>query len=228
MKQPFWAPALARVWRLLTLACAAWLLHSAPHRTAPPLSLEDARAFFPTAARLLPRADGAVAAQDEAGQSLGLLVVTSPEADSIVGYAGPSNVLVALDGDGAIAGIRILESADTPAHVKGLQNRSAFAQSLLGWRPALEPPPKPQGTSGSTLTALALVEGIAKRFGARAVSLRFPDPLTLDEARLFFPDAAALAIACIRAHWNWHTPTVVLGVDGVGLARETGNAASGA
>jgi hypothetical protein len=97
MKQPFWAPALARVWRLLALACAAWLLHSAPHRTAPPLSLEDARAFFPTAARLLPRADGAVAAQDEAGQSLGLLVVTSPEADSIVGYAGPSNLLVGLD-----------------------------------------------------------------------------------------------------------------------------------
>jgi thiamine biosynthesis lipoprotein ApbE/Na+-translocating ferredoxin:NAD+ oxidoreductase RnfG subunit len=120
-------------------------------------------------------------------------VVTSPEADSIVGYAGPSNVLVALDAEGGIAGIRILESADTPAHVEGLQNRSAFAQSLLGWRPAVETPPKPQGTSGSTLTALALVEGIAKRFGARAVSLRFPDPLTLEEARLLFPDAAVLA-----------------------------------
>ncbi len=202
MKQPFWAPALARLWRLLALACAAWLLHSAPNRPAPPLALEDALAFFPTAARLLPRADGAVAAQDEAGQSLGLLVTTSPEADGIIGYAGPSNLLVALDVGGSIAGIRILETADTPAHVEGLQNGSTFVQSLLGWRPASEPPPKPQGLAGSTLTGLALVEGIAKRFGAKAVSLRFPDPLTLEEARLLFPGAAGMAPDPQRPGWH--------------------------
>ena len=69
MKQPFWAPALARVWRLLALAGAAWLLHSAPNRPAPSLSLEDARAFFPTATQLVARADGALAAQDGAGES---------------------------------------------------------------------------------------------------------------------------------------------------------------
>jgi thiamine biosynthesis lipoprotein ApbE/Na+-translocating ferredoxin:NAD+ oxidoreductase RnfG subunit len=201
MKQAFWAPALARLWRLLALAWAAWLLHSAPNRPAPPLSLEDARAFFPTAAQLLPRADGAVAAQDEAGQSLGLLVTTSPESDGIIGYAGPSNLLVALDAGGSTAGIRILESADTPAHVEGLQNGSTFAQSLLGWSPASEPPPKPQWLAGSTLTGLALVEGIAKRFGAKAFSLRFPDPLTLEEARLFFPGAARMAPEQQRPGW---------------------------
>jgi thiamine biosynthesis lipoprotein ApbE/Na+-translocating ferredoxin:NAD+ oxidoreductase RnfG subunit len=155
--------------------------------------LEDARTFFPTATQLVARADGALAAQDEAGESLGLLVTTSPEADGLVGYAGPSNLLVALDAGGSIAGIRILESADTPEHVVGLQNGSAFAQSLLGWRPASEPPPKPEGLGGSTLTGLTLVEGITKRFGAKMVSLRFPDPLTLEEARLLFPAAAGLA-----------------------------------
>ena len=209
MKQPFWAPALARVWRLLALACAAWLLHSAPNRSTPPLSLEDARAFFPTTAQLLPRADGALAAQDEAGQSLGLLVTTAPEADGIVGYAGPSNLLVALDAGGSIAGMRILESADTPAHVDGLQQGSRFAQSLLGWRPASEPPPKPEGLGGSTLTGLALVEGIAKRFGAKAVSLRFPDPLMLEEARFLFPDAAGLAPDQQQPGWQ-----AVSGADG--------------
>jgi thiamine biosynthesis lipoprotein ApbE/Na+-translocating ferredoxin:NAD+ oxidoreductase RnfG subunit len=202
MKQPFWAPAVARVWRLLALAGAAWLLHSAPNRPVPPLSLEDARAFFPTAALLVARTDGALAAEDEAGQSLGLLVTTSPEADGLVGYAGPSNLLVALDAGGSIAGIRILESADTPAHVEGLQNGSAFAQSLLGWRPASEPPPKPEGLGGSTLTGLALVEGIAKRFGAQTVSLRVPDPLSLEEARLLFPDAAGLAPDQQRPGWH--------------------------
>jgi hypothetical protein len=44
MKQPFWVPVLARGWRVLARALAAWLLHAAPHRPAPPLSLEDARA----------------------------------------------------------------------------------------------------------------------------------------------------------------------------------------
>jgi thiamine biosynthesis lipoprotein ApbE len=192
MKQPFWIPVVARIWRLLALALAAALLHEAPHRAVPPLSLEDARAFFPAATQLIPRSDGAVDARDDTGQSLGLLLTTAPEADGIIGYAGPSNLLVALDREGGISGIRVLESADTPAHVEALQNGTPFAQSLLDWHPASDAPPTPQGTGGSTLTALALVEGIAKRFGARTVSLRFPDPVGLEEARFFFPDAAGL------------------------------------
>jgi NosR/NirI family nitrous oxide reductase transcriptional regulator len=201
MKQPFWVPALARVWRLCALALAAWLLHAAPHRPTPPLSLEDARAFFPAATRLVTRNDGALAVQDEAGRSLGVLVTTSPEADGITGYAGPSNLLVALDPEGGITGIRILESSDTPAHVEGLQAGTPFARGLLGWRPASDPPPAPHGIGGSTLTALAMVEGIAKRLGA-GVSLRFSEPVGLEEARRFFPDAAALSPDPARSGWH--------------------------
>lgn len=209
MKQLPWIPVVARVWRLLALGLAAWLLQATPHKLATLLSLEDARAFFPTAAQLLPRSDGAVDARDDTGQSLGLLVTTSPEADGIIGYAGPSNLLVALDGEGGIAGIRVLESADTPAHVEALQNGKSFAQSLLGWHPASDTPPAPQGTGGSTLTALAMVEGIAKRFGAKSVSLRFPEPVGLEEARLFFPEATG--VAPNQPKTGWHVVTAADG-----------------
>ena len=73
------------------------------------------------------------------------------------------------------------------------------------------------------LRVVLRVKDAREAIGAARVVLVRPVPRLAVGA-----DAAALAVACIRAHWNWHTATVVLGVDGVGLARETGNAASGA
>ena len=186
---------LVKLWRLGALALAAWLLHhgaKVPGEVGTNISISAARAFFPATAALVPQASGGVAAEDADGNHLGLLVTTSPAADGVVGYAGPSNLLVALDRKNKIAGIQILDSADTPEHVDSLRNSPTFAKSLLGWNPANEPLPPLQGMGGATLTGLAMVEGIAQRLGGKVGSLRFPEAITLQEARQLFPTAATL------------------------------------
>lgn len=196
---------IVRGWRLLALALAAFLLQRSSHHApagASRVSLETAREFFPTAARLSTPNTDTVLASDADDQPLGTLVTTSPQADQITGYAGPSNLLVALDKDNRIAGLKILESADTPSHVKALQQNSSFFQSLRGWNPTLEPPPQVAGVGGSTLTGLAMVEGIAQRLGGSHSSLRFPDPVSLQEIRSLFPDAASFTTDEPRKGWH--------------------------
>ena len=196
---------VARLWRPLALAAAAFLLHAsdlAPAGT-PALSLAQARAFFPDASRLRAAADRSVVALDVFGNRVGRLVTTSPEADAIVGYSGPTNVLVALDNDDRVLGIRVLGSEDTAAHVARLKSDPAFAGSFTGWTPRTRPAPKLEGIAGSTLTAYAIAESIQQRLSGAYASLRFPTPLTATEARSAgFAEADRLELHSPRMGWH--------------------------
>lgn len=196
---------LVRGWRLTALALAALLLQHAPRPAlhhAASISLATAQEFFPSAVKLSVSNGDTLIANDAEDQPLGRLVTTSPQADHITGYAGPNNLLVALENTGRISGVKILESADTPSHVKALRDHPAFLPSLRGWNPSLEPPPSVEGMAGSTLTGLAMLEGIAQRLGGAVTSLRFPDPLSLEEIRTFFPSAASFLPDKPRKGWH--------------------------
>jgi thiamine biosynthesis lipoprotein ApbE/Na+-translocating ferredoxin:NAD+ oxidoreductase RnfG subunit len=200
---------LVQVWRLLALGLAASLMHIA----APPagknaadfssaLKLSDARGYFPKATQLRPAGDGRLEVLDESGTPLGLLVLTSPQSDSIIGYAGPSNLLLAVGTDGRIRGVRLLRSDDTPSHVAALKSAGKFWDALSGWHPEKEPPPPVDGVAGSTLTAFAWVEAIAHRFTGGRVSLRFPEPITMEEVESMFKGAAQMLVDEKRDGWH--------------------------
>lgn len=140
-------------------------------------------------------------AKDADESALGLLVTTSPAADSVIGYAGPSNLLVALDKTNKIIGIQILESADTPEHIEALRQNPTFANSLLGWNPATAPPPRVDGIAGATLTGLAMVEGVAQRLGGKLGSLRFPEPIAMEEVATLFASATSTSPDIPRQGW---------------------------
>jgi NosR/NirI family nitrous oxide reductase transcriptional regulator len=199
---------LVQVWRLLAVVWAAWLLHMAvpsanKNAAAIPdaVKLADARAYFPKAHQLRALADGRVEVLDDSRTPLGLFVFTAPQSDSIIGYAGPSNLLVAVGNDGRIRGARLLHSEDTPSHVAALKGSAKFWEKLSGWSPEHDPPPAVDGVAGSTLTALAWVEAIAQRFTGGRVSLRFPESVVIEEAREFFKDAAELVAEETREGW---------------------------
>jgi thiamine biosynthesis lipoprotein ApbE/Na+-translocating ferredoxin:NAD+ oxidoreductase RnfG subunit len=197
---------LVKGWRLAALLLAALLLQRTTPLTESALTrlgLDDAKAFFPAAKRLKSGPNQTLLVQDEYGNRLGRLVTTSPDADSIIGYAGPSNVLVALDLHEKIVGTRILSSEDTPEHVDALRKDPAFEKSFKDWRPATQPAPKLEAHAGSTLTAYAVTESIQKRLSGNYVSLRFPTPLALKEVRdAGFPDAVGFEPNVPRLGWN--------------------------
>ena len=206
MPSPRVSAWLVKSWRLAALLLAALLLQRTTPLTESALTrlgLDDAKAFFPGARRLKSGPNQTLLVQDEHGNRLGRLVTTSPDADSILGYAGPSNVLVALDIHEQIVGTRILSSEDTPEHVDTLRKAPAFEKSFKDWRPTTQPTPKLEAYAGSTLTAYAIAESIQKRLSGNYVSLRFATPLSLKEVQsVGFPDATGFEPNVPRLGWN--------------------------
>jgi thiamine biosynthesis lipoprotein ApbE/Na+-translocating ferredoxin:NAD+ oxidoreductase RnfG subunit len=194
-----------RLVRLGLLACAAVLIYFAGRQPPPPddISLADARAIFPTAARLT-AGDVRLGGQtvlDESGETLGLLLTTSPHTDDIVGYSGPSNLLVALDPQMQIVAVRILSSGDTDSHVDRLRSETRFWQQFVGKGQSDQLSPI-EGISGSTLTSLAMGEAVERRLRGSAVSLRFAEPVKLREIRKLMKPARRFEADTPRPGWN--------------------------
>ncbi|WP_442506924.1 FMN-binding protein [Novipirellula sp. SH528] len=166
---------------------------SSAHVTAiADLSVDQVASLFPTAASLTGVAsdDGRMAVSDADGQSLGYVVQTSPESDHIIGFSGPTNVLIGFDDRDHVVGISILSSEDTRDHLLEVERSERFMSSLDGKsRDEIGHVGVVDAVSGATLTSLAIQESIIHRLGGEVGSLRFPTPLSRDDVKLLFPDA---------------------------------------
>jgi thiamine biosynthesis lipoprotein ApbE/Na+-translocating ferredoxin:NAD+ oxidoreductase RnfG subunit len=190
------SPQLLRLYRAGVLLVIVVLVHQQARwreaQRGSPISLRQARKFFPTANRVQLRdaERGLHFVTNTRGDTIGCLLTTSPETDNIIGYSGPNNLLIALDSRGAITGLELLNSGDTEEHVQKVKHDPGFFRTFIGWNPGHSPPPKIQGVSGATLTSFAIAESIQQRLVGAAPSLRFPEPVTLDEVRFLFSNAA--------------------------------------
>jgi NosR/NirI family transcriptional regulator, nitrous oxide reductase regulator len=130
---------------------------------------------------------GTVEVTNASGDRLGSVLQTSPESDNFLGFSGPSNLLVAFDSKDRIRLVEILTSRDTRDHLSLIEKNPHFFQDWIGLtqsQAANKESVKP--VAGATLTSMAIVQGLQKRLGAEKVSSKFPEPLTLGDARLFF------------------------------------------
>jgi len=177
-----------RFYRLGLLAAAVLLIRSqtSSQSSANTLTVERIRDFFPAAASL-----EAGVVKDASGITIGSVAETSPGSDRIIGYSGPTNTLLALDAQGAVIGLRILGSGDTPDHLAEVIRDRSFFKQFHGLRMGGNIG-KVDGVSGATLTSTAIAEGILQRLGQETSSLRFPEPITLNEVRALEPLAASL------------------------------------
>lgn len=204
-----------RMVRLGLLVAVAALLHVAGQqpRTPDSISLESAKIFFPSADKLAPEARlGGQTVLDEKGKTLGVLLTTSPQADDLIGYSGPSNLLIALDADQKVIGVRVLSSGDTPSHVEHIGAQRSYWQQFVGADVATRPE-KVEAVSGSTLTSMSFAEAIERRLYGTSVSLRFPETLKLREIRKLFKPAKKFTADQPRAGWAqvWDEQGTLLG-----------------
>jgi len=186
---------LLRLWRLLLLAAAVLVLQRAEQQRRAAdltLSVERVRDFFPGAASLQPVAD-LLAVRDASGVTLGYVMQTAPDSDTITGYSGPTNTLIALDANRRVKGLRVLRSGDTSDHLAEVVSTRSFFEQFKNKKADEIATLAPDAVSGATLTSLAIAEGVQRRLGKSAQSsLRFPDAITLEEVRALEPRAAAL------------------------------------
>jgi uncharacterized protein with FMN-binding domain len=158
-----------------------------------PLTLTQAQECFPAAASLRARGAEETEVLSAAGEVLGTLLQTSPAGDVAIGFSGPTNLLLAFDRAERLVKVQVLGSRDTREHVQQVSDDLHFLQQFVGIARS-EPLPPCDAVSGATLTSLAMMEAIQRRLGqATTGSLKFPEPLTLDDVLQLFPDAAEFA-----------------------------------
>ena len=157
--------------------------------TAPPL--DEIRAFLPAAAGLAGPQDGVWTVEDAAGQKLGATLQTSPQSDHILGFSGPTNVLLVLDPDNRVLGLRFLGSGDTREHLRQVARNEAFMCALDRLSlPEIAQAPV-DAVTGATLTSMAIIESLRNRLdqSRRSRSLRFPEPPTMQVVTQLFDRA---------------------------------------
>ena len=187
-----WKSLALRLWRVALLALAVLAIRRSHPPVAVELTVDRVRDFFPAAAALAPQ-NGMQAVKDASGTTLGHVLQTTPEADDIIGYSGPTNTLIALDAHGKVLGLRILSSGDTSDHVAEVVRERSFFKQFTGKTAAELATLQPQAVSGATLTSSAIAEGVLRRMGKSATtSLRFPDAITLEEVQKLESQATKL------------------------------------
>lgn len=144
---------------------------------------------------------------------LGLLIQTSPMSDTITGYSGPTNCLVAVDLNNQILAVRILTSADTLEHVDIVKDRNAFFESFRGlgmeasglWQEL-------DAVSGATLTSYAIISSVANRMGGVAPSLKFEQRPRMENVVSLFANVNTVEISDQSSVWNvFDSKRVLLG-----------------
>ncbi len=187
-----WKSLALRLWRIALLVLAVIAIRRSHPSASVALTPDRLHDFFPTASSLTPQ-NGMLAVKDTSGITLGHVMQTSPEADDIIGYSGPTNTLIALDTHGKVLGLRILSSGDTTDHLAEVVRERSFFKQFTDKKPADLANLHPQAVSGATLTSSAITEGVLRRLGKNATtSLRFPDAITLAEVQKLEPQAATL------------------------------------
>ncbi|MBK8980179.1 MAG: 4Fe-4S binding protein [Planctomycetes bacterium] len=177
---------LVRAWRLGAVLAIGALVAAgqrADRLTAPmPLALREVAPLLPGAAALDPVVGPlGQLVRDAAGGVLGSALTTAPAGDRVIGYAGPTEVLVAVDVAGRVAGARIRRSADTPEHVADVVAAVGFWRGLAG-RPAAELAGRTaaelriDGVSGATRTSAAAVDAIGARLAGAFGEARVEAP----------------------------------------------------
>lgn len=181
------------------LAGIVLLIHLQHHQlksnlTDPSPPIPSVRAVFPGADQIVrkPGEPPAWEVRDPEELPLGHVVQTSPASDSIIGFSGPTNVLVGFDTSGRVSGTTIISSEDTRDHVRSVRKDAAFLIAWNGLTAEEAIRTQVDAVAGATLTSVAIQQSIIRRLGGTVVPRKFERELTVSDLRPFFPDAAAV------------------------------------
>jgi len=152
---------------------------TARSRFAQPPTLADLQRIFPDATRLEadPGDSSVNRLYDADDLPLGWSLRTSPAADDVIGYQGPTDSVVGFDPAGRVCGLLVLTSFDNDPYVGYVRDDWSFRKlfagrtfaELAGAEPELA---DVEGVSGATMTSQAVARGIVEAAAAEAARRR--------------------------------------------------------
>lgn len=184
----------------LGIRYAASIDEAETSRSGQSLTLAEVQFVVPQATTIGPLTSaGLQEVQDEDGNTVALALQTLPASAKIIGYRGPSNVLLVLNEELTVERCELLSSADTPEHVAAVREDAGFFNQFEGWTLGeVESFSSVEATTGATLTALAIAESVAVRLGADKPSLRFSEELQNADLELAFDEPEQLQLRPVR------------------------------
>lgn len=183
-------------------------------------TLADIQSIFPQAKHL--RVDAGETSvtnvYDRDHIPMGWTLRTSPVADSVIGYQGPTDTLIGFDPAGHVVGLSILKSFDNEPYVGYVRDDRAYERHFLGQTfeslaSTTKNAPSTEGVSGATMTSQAIAQAIVKASQAkyqtqatRSLANKIFSRISIIEPPQW---GALLVIACglvvgfthLRGHW---------------------------
>jgi hypothetical protein len=170
-----------------------------------PLEVDEVRDWFPEAATI-DEPSGSVL--DERGERIGRVLRTGSLSDDLVGYQGPTELLIRLNSKDVIEAVRIRRSFDNEPYVDYVRTEVGFWKLFLGM--SLEELARfdPQqegveGVSGATMTSQTVADTLvaaAKERVAIATESDSPQPSWMAATRWSPGDLATIAML-LAAGW---------------------------
>ena len=148
-----------------------------------PVGLAEVKRYLPETTLLEPDASSGdlLLPRNANGVILGQIFRSSPEADAIIGYQGPTDALVIMDASNRLESVHLRSSFETEKYLNYIREDDYFLKSFKGME-LLElaeldiKQAQVEGVSGATMTSLALTEGlIASAKNRSKPSLLHPD-----------------------------------------------------
>ncbi|TWT83764.1 putative electron transport protein YccM [Planctomycetes bacterium CA13] len=148
-------------------------------RFSDPITIQEASAFFSAATGLEPdpQKPSMWNVIDPSGAELGKLFRTSPHADQMIGYQGPTDTLVAMDNQGRVLGAAIRQSFDNEPYVRYVKEDRYFFNLFKGFTltdvSSLDMVDAGiEGVSGATKTSTTVAEALI--YTAKQIELEQP------------------------------------------------------
>ncbi len=137
-----------------------------------PISINEVKPFFETAVSLIQddQKPSLLKVLDEPGEVLGCVTRTSPHADQMIGYQGPTDTLIAINNIGTVIGAAIRRSFDNEPFVQYVKEDHYFFNTFKGFTladvAALDMVDAGiDGVSGATKTSTTVAESVIATAG---------------------------------------------------------------
>ena len=137
----------------------------------PELPVEEVKPYFSDAAKTKAMDTAYYEVKDAKGNKLGTVLFSSPYSDGIKGFNGPTPLLIALDAEGRINNVVLLENQETPNFAKRVVDGGLYqAWNGLTVDEALDK--QVDAVSGATYTSNGVKKSLIARLKAYQKQLK--------------------------------------------------------
>ena len=131
----------------------------------PELPVEEVQPYFANAAKTKAIDTAFYEVKDTQGQKLGTVLFSSPYSDEVKGFNGPTPLLIALDADGRIKNVVLLENQETPRFAQRVVEGGLY-ESWNGLTVEEAVNAEVDAVSGATYTSNGVKKSLAARLQA--------------------------------------------------------------